>query len=600
MHPYNPKCSFGTRPLHSRSGLAFPLVMALTLIMTVELASLGIYAANQMGQIRRNEVHMKAFYLAEASAQQAAGQIRHYINTIAVLPDNAALNAMELLPPTLANNYQVLSYTIDSGALDSGQAITSGNYTGLRADTQHYDITMQVKGPSANSPSATVRQEIQVQQIPVFQFGVFYDNDLEILPGAAMTFAGPVHTNSNLYLETSASLTFASGITTVGRITHGRKDSSVVATGNIFIKDSSNVDKNMKLDDGTWLDSNHEDWMLESQTRWSEKVKSNVHSTQQLTLPLPVNENLNQLIKRRDAADSASEKKVKMDYKAAIRLVDGTIKDKNGATIVFDYCSDPLKTVAQCTGGGRTVIKPIVFPSQTYSGTCNASQHFKDNRENKCMRTTEIDIQKLAGSPKYTQLMSQNPTGMVLFHSDLRNKSSATYRDALRLKNGATIPTKMTFASENPIYVQGDFNTTNKKNVGVIGDSMNILSNAWSDTNSTTAIGTRTASNTTVNAAVIAGNTETVTGTYNGGFENIHRFLEGWTGKTVTFSGSVAVLYNSAQATGNWGQGDVYSAPNRAWSYDTALSAASANVPGFPSVFNLTKGSWQQDSVGGY
>lgn len=592
MPRLNPKSSRAIKPLTSRSGLAFPMVMAVTLIASVELASLGLFASNQLGQVRKNETYVKSFYLAEAASQKAAAQVRLHINTLATVPDAAALALMSAEAPNVGNNFTVTNYAISLGNLTSNAAISEGDYEGLRADTQSINITAQVRGPSASSPAVTVQQEIQVQQIPVFQFGVFYDNDLEILPGATMTFAGPVHSNGDIYLETSASLTFNSGITSAGSITHGRKDSSTVAAGNIFIKDADGVNQNMKLDDGTWLDSAHTDWLNDSQTRWDENVKSDVHNTRELTLPLPITENLNQIIKRRAADDTATEVKQKLDYKAQIRIVDGQILDQNGAAIVFNYCSTG-GALASCSAANT--VKPITFPSQSFSGTCNSSSHFKDNREGKCMKATEIDIAKLTSSPKYIQLAAANASGLVFFHSDLRNKNSSTYRDALRIVNGSTVPSKMTFASENPVYVKGDFNTNSKKNVGIIGDSMNILSNAWSDTNSTSGLSSRTATNTTVNAAVIAGNTETTSGSYNGGFENIHRFLENWSSKTITFAGSVAVLYNSSQATGAWGKSDVYNAPNRSWSYDTALSSASATVPGFPSVINITKGEWEQD-----
>ncbi|MBP9733389.1 MAG: hypothetical protein KBD07_03320 [Candidatus Omnitrophica bacterium] len=592
MRHFNPKSWLVTKPLTSRKGMVFPVVMAVTLIASIEMASLGLYAATQVKQIRTSETYMKSFYVAEAAVQKAAAQIRYHINTFASLPDAQELALMEAEVPGTSGEFTVLDYSIAMGSLDLGTSISSGNYQGLRADTQTIDITAQIKGPSAGAQPVTVHQSIEIQQIPVFQFGVFYDNDLEILPGATMTFEGRVHTNADIYLETSASLTFDSGITAVGDIFHGRKDSSAAATGNIYVKDSSGDDQNMKNDDSSWLDSNHDDWLVESQARWSENVKSDVHNTRELNLPLPVTEEVSSIIERRALDDSDSDLQQKLDYKAQIRIIDGTIKDQNGSTINFNYCSTG-GSLSKCSAANT--VTPITFPSQTFSGTCNNASHFKDVRENKCVKATEIDIAKLNLSPKYIQLKNANPSGLVFYHSDLRNAASSTYRDALRVKNGSQFLTKTTFASQNPVYVAGNFNNVNKTNVGIIGDSMNILSTNWSDSNSTSSLSSRTAANTTVNAAVIAGNTETTTGHYNGGFENIHRFLENWSGKTVTFSGSVAVLYNSQIATGAWGQSNVYNAPNRNWGYDTALSGVSANVPGFPSVINLTKGAWQQD-----
>ena len=71
-----------------------------------------------------------------------------------------------------------------------------------------------------------------------------------------------------------------------------------------------------------------------------------------------------------------------------------------------------------------------------------------------------------------------------------------------------------------------------------------ILSNSWSDTNSANS----TASNTTVNTAIIAGIVPSGNGYYSGGAENFPRFLENWGGKTLTYYGSmIEKLYKSEQ-----------------------------------------------------
>ena len=124
-----------------------------------------------------------------------------------------------------------------------------------------------------------------------------------------------------------------------------------------------------------------------------------------------------------------------------------------------------------------------------------------------------------------------------------------------------------------------------------------MLSNNWKDSNAGNSdLSKRTATATKVYTAVIAGNTETTSGQYNGGFENIHRFLEDWSGITMTYKGSVAVLFNSQKATGAWVYGgSQYKAPTRSWSFDQDFTDPSYNIPGFPSVFNVSKSGWSID-----
>src|SRR5206468_4817822 len=76
----------------------------------------------------------------------------------------------------------------------------------------------------------------------------------------------------------------------------------------------------------------------------------------------------------------------------------------------------------------------------------------------------------------------------------------------------------------------------------IIGDAVTILSNSWSDALSGTV---PTATNTTVNAGIISGIVPSGSGYYSGGVENFPRFLENWSGNTLTYYCSILGLSNS-------------------------------------------------------
>ncbi len=150
-------------------------------------------------------------------------------------------------------------------------------------------------------------------------------------------------------------------------------------------------------------------------------------------------------------------------------------------------------------------------------------------------------------------------------------------------------------ASNNPVYIQGDYNDATNSPAAVICDAITILSNDWVDTDSdVTNLDNRKASHTTVNAAIMAGNKNTVVDNnqYSGGVENFPRFLEDWGGTHFTYSGSLICLWESQQATGNWGYGSpVYRAPIRDWSYGID---ANSLPPGTPRVRNIARSGWHQ------
>ena len=189
----------------------------------------------------------------------------------------------------------------------------------------------------------------------------------------------------------------------------------------------------------------------------------------------------------------------------------------------------------------------------------------------------------------------------------------------VRLINGGLLPNAgMTIATPHPVYIQGDYNSGRTGTVepasnkpvnytppldkpspyvtgydhpaaAVVGDAVNILSNAWNDWNSDLSQSQRLAKHTTVNAVIVAGNVPTTSSSYSGGIENFVRFHENWSDDYFTIYGSLALLYASAQATRPWNTAD-YTPPNRRWFYDTRLR--DRNPPGFNLARAYERGRW--------
>ena len=566
-----------------QKGLVMPMVICFAVVFSMEGAGLASYASSTYSQIKYQETFLKTHYMAEAAMEKAVSQVRTVVSKTGVMPA-----ANSITPPTL--NGASFTYSAPNGGANTfGQTtgaavdkkLTAGTYAGLNGNAQPLTFSITARGTGPYPTTVTINQTIEVQRIPLFQFGVFYQNDLEILPGPNMTFSGPVHSNGDIYLGTHNTLTFNSTITSYKSILHGRKDSSTAMLGNVFISDGA-VQQNMKNGNGTWLDSSDGNWLMGSQTRWGGNVSSSVHGVRQLNLPIPSSTGPQTLIDRRTGADSAQVQTEKMDYKANLRIIDGAVMDKFNNTVELRYCSGGSAFNNGCPQG-QSVVNPL------------STAQFYNFREGRTIASTDIDVNLLNGSPAF-QAMVSAANGVVIYTSDRRNTGSATLQDAVRLVNGHTLPVKgLTLASENPVYVKGDFNTNTKKPAGIVGDAFNIQSNAWLDANSTnTNLSNKNASATSVNAAVITGNTNTTTGNYNGGFENIHRFMENWSGVNLTYSGSVITLFNSRIAIGNWLYGgNQYTAPNRLWGFDANFSDANYNIPGFPSVVTVAKSSYE-------
>lgn len=195
-----------------------------------------------------------------------------------------------------------------------------------------------------------------------------------------------------------------------------------------------------------------------------------------------------------------------------------------------------------------------------------------------------------------------------------------------------TDPTGVTFATDQAIYVQGNYNvrredyhtdaplsmtspTTssvtrrhNYQPASILADTFQPLSNACLTDDGTISRlpgvncdtkkdvngiyqGKTTPTHTEFNAGVVASidiSTGSTALTYNGGLENYPRFLENWNMVEWRYQGSFVSLSTPRESSGKWGNNDVYSPPLRPWDYDSAFNDAK-NLPPLTPRFSTMK-----------
>ncbi|MBK8150888.1 MAG: hypothetical protein IPK58_22465 [Acidobacteria bacterium] len=215
-------------------------------------------------------------------------------------------------------------------------------------------------------------------------------------------------------------------------------------------------------------------------------------------------------------------------------------------------------------------------------------------------------------------------------------KSSVTdhafYRRSVRLINAVTLPgiydatvstntRGFTFASENSVYTQGNFNATSVAVAGgtnvstsdkyapynsslhipasIASDLVTVLSSAWNDAQSfasPNAPANRVANDTQVRFAMLAGDPITgyspsagLTGNQNGGLINFPRYLETWSSKRFNYSGSFINLYNAFNSNARHKCCNaVYSPPSRDWTFEESFKDPSRLPPGTPYVYLIS------------
>jgi hypothetical protein len=172
-----------------------------------------------------------------------------------------------------------------------------------------------------------------------------------------------------------------------------------------------------------------------------------------------------------------------------------------------------------------------------------------------------------------------------------RRNPAVLFRRSLKLTNGTLgniVAPGLTVVSENPVYVQGNWNANNAGfgnphvATAVIADSVTLLSNAWNDLTSWNSPHDRNPRNgqtTWYRLAIIAGKPLSFPlpggvgqqdfGT-DGGAHNFLRYIEDWGGFTLNYRGAIATLYTSRQGVGTYKCcATVYQPPTRGFNFDT-------------------------------
>jgi hypothetical protein len=246
-----------------------------------------------------------------------------------------------------------------------------------------------------------------------------------------------------------------------------------------------------------------------------------------------------------------------------------------------------------------------------------------------------------------------NPAFVRIAGPQAQENSVVIFRRALRLVNGTlgNLPPLaaaqastcsggtaggFTVVSENPIYIQGDYNSSvangfsdvsGKCHVpaAVIGDTVTLLSNNWTPgAQSGSSSGdyndfanpdnpncpNRCATTTYYRMAVMGGKTipfPAYNGTTallnwgvqdtgsDGGIHNFLRYIEDWNNIPLNYLGSLASFYVSRQATGIYKCcNNVYNPPTRNYTFDTDFQSISKLPPGTPRFTDVNALSYYQ------
>ncbi len=557
------------------------LTMLLVAVTLLVLGSVVSWTSMEAGLTSRNNLYNTTVAGAEAGTERVLAEIDRDFVYQSVKAGN--LNYYRVLLPAQTDWPVQFAYSDGAGTDDQTGLISLGptvvanlnsEFQGLYGLVSPYRVTSRAAPLNQDYDlSATVVQEFELARIPIFQYAIFYSIDLEINPGVDMVVRGKTHSNGEIYAAPSARLEFKDVVTAVGTIENFRHPNDPTTGGKTtptYVNKLENVSA-LVLPIGT---------------------NNSPAAVQAILDPPPTGEDANSSLGRQRIYNQA----------------DLIISNTPSGVVITSGAWDGFKAVPPDAGSA-------------YSFVTNVS--FYDYREGKTVKATEIDVGRfntwlattstnggstLNGSARFKMSHGLNS----LYTIDSRPMTSSTVA-AVRVTNGKQLPDDgLTVATAAPLYVKGHFNlnngtdssvgqiiTANTKPAALIGDAVTMLSANWNDSNTSgTSLSSRVPADTTVNAAILAGIVESqqVSGVkhYSGGVENFPRFLENWSNKSLTYNGSMVVMFPSRYATNFWQKtGIYYNPPTRKWAFDMNFLNSEKLPPLTPQVRKLVRGQWK-------
>ena len=426
----------------------------------------------------------------------------------------------------------------------------------------------------------------------IFQYGVFFQGDLEMAPGQNTTITGDVAANGSIYMGASGGATLTLN-QQVRYLSGGYFNQDSLGNTVLRKPNTPGVAALTPPQFGTSQAS-----QLEVMTE-PENLQGGVDTAAEVGLrpdlfptendvyraaivPAPTVSNHDEYPSwDSSAGDDPTINVQRMETRAGLRITVNT---------------DGTVTYQKADG---TDVTATLSPS--LSGVVNKPVY--DQREGRDIQITTIDMAQLITALPSVYSAGPNDFNGAIY-INLRGSDSSTPK-AVRLINGADVYWRaqngVAVTTNGGLYIQGNWNTASANlpdgstNPSMLmADAITALSPGWDDANAANNdVTSRTASaNMIIESGILTGNIPATSTNASGGAQNLLRYLEDWHNNTVTITGSLGRLFQSKTFTAAFYQpGRVYRAPSaRLFQFDASL--LSHPPAGSPQTTAFTRGSF--------
>lgn len=572
-----------------RGSALLTVVLVLLATLIVGMSALLKWSMAGYRQAINRSRRTKMLYVAESGCQYALAALQVYAKTYETHPTTADYMRITQEFTHLASNqlppeFRLVKYHFTEGAVYTTNSLADSLYRGARASVKPIYVSVGVEHIADTNIYAEVIQTIEARSFSIFEYGVFVDGDLMINSDKKMEIDGAVHANGVLSLGTRSA---QYGLYLKKHVTSASNIYCVSAPEKVAINYNDTQAKNMTDLLGQKLDSDHPYWTPLALLQWRGRVLSWVHGVPRLTLPIPNAENDPRAIidpPRPDDPEPLAQ--ARYANRAAVRIMPG------GEVQVYSGTASNFVTVARV--GDASV-----------SSWLATNKYFWNNALNTFVRPLDIHVGNFRtwALANARDAFFSNSLRAGILYIAITNSPSFT----VRLTNGSSLPNPVingvsngfTVATDNPLYILGNYNDTTKCPASIISDALTVLSSDWKDSEHlTTNSPCGTAKNTSYLTSMLTGQTtnmNTFTAeTWFGGIEDLPKYIEDWRGTGESgnkeIRGTIAALWASKWERLN--AVDPAAGPNRLWWYDPKFGYP----PGAPRFHEFVPKEWRRSA----
>lgn len=622
-----------TPTIRSEKGFALLTAMFLIVVLGSMLSTYMVLSRSELQLAKASRDSASGFNAAEAGLNLRAEDIRaifqDYGTPEGVSPadisdcDSGTTGSGDFACETYAfsNKHSAVTFVREEPNNPLRISIPPGEpFAGLTAQEFRYTVSA-VGRNNQQSNEAILDLTFKSRVVPMFQFAIFFSEDLEFFNGAAMEVGGAVHTNGDMYLapQDGGQTRLEGQVTVAGDLYRGQKSQSA-CTGYTGLAQVKNPTSYVSLPNcsGSRV-------KVTNVSNWNENL---VLDVPEMSIPSP-----------EEMAPLTGAYWLRADLRLQLVLTSGGAPDTSASTTgvrVVDAdgnniaaATNALHNSGNCPGLVRTGSSgPLLAVGTQGPGTSGNQlrlyrEYQHSSSTNNTQRTLEVDMRALLNCIHRNPIIIDNrglndeTEGGLVFHLSIsgpnsnasHNNYSVRVRNAAALQSnlsGAATVKGMTVVSDQGLVVWGNYNSSGWIPAALMGDTIWLLSNSWSDSSDTyqTNAYDRDGNATTVQAAVVTGikRTGDANGTAGqdhgadsngGGVINFMRFNEWFRCGSgcipdFTYVGSIVSLGPPSHSQSSWGPFTYYSAPNRNWSYDTRFNDPE-KLPPMTPVFVYNK-----------